>query len=351
MATWRENLTTALATPNIALIKYWGKRDRRLILPANSSVSITLDAALNTRTSVMFSDGLKEDALYINGERINLSGKDAIEHVTPIDILRKMAGVKAKFLAVSRNSFPTAGGLASSASGIAALVFAASHSLGLEITGKDLSMIARRGSGSSCRSMVGGFVKWNRGSSSDGSDSFAEQVAPPGHWPGIMDIVAVVSRERKKTPSRAGMEQTVESSILYKGRMEYVEGAVAEMVKSIIDKNFERLAAITMRDSNNMHATMLDTWPPIFYMNDASREIVDRINELNSTEGRNVAAYTFDAGPNAHIITLRQDRSLVIGALHDIGGMSLIEAGVGGGPRLAEEHLIDASTMTPLPQD
>jgi diphosphomevalonate decarboxylase len=339
---------TALGTPNIALIKYWGKRDEKLILPKNSSISLTLDDSLNTKTSVVFSDKLKEDTFYINGEQQNLLGKNANERLGVINILREKAGVKTHFLVVSNNSFPTASGLASSASGIAALVFATSQALDLNLNHEELSTIARMGSGSACRSLFGGFVRWNMGEKNDGSDSFAEQIVSNDHWPEIVDIIAVVTEEKKKVSSRAGMQQTVENGILYAGRIDYVENAVEELARAIREKDFETLALITMRDSNNMHATMLDTWPPIFYMNDVSRSIVYKIHDLNLGEGRNIAAYTFDAGPNAHIITTDSNKAKVLEILNDIEGIKIIEAKAGTGPKLIKNHSIEEQGLTPV---
>ncbi|MEM3827000.1 MAG: diphosphomevalonate decarboxylase [Candidatus Micrarchaeaceae archaeon] len=343
-----DKISTWIATSNIALIKYWGKRDERLILPHNSSLSITLDENLSTKTSIIFSDKIDKDMFYLNGKPELVSGEGANERLKVVDSLRKMAKVKAHFLAASVNSFPTAGGLASSASGVAALVLAAADALDLDLAKKELSIIARSGSGSACRSIFGGFVKWNRGSKEDGSDSFAEQIADHRHWPEIIDLIAIVSEKEKKISSRAGMKQTVENSILYSSRVEYAEKAVVELAEAIKKKDFERLAYLIMRDSNNMHAVMLDTWPPIFYMNDVSREIVYRINDLNANENRNIAAYTFDAGPNAHIITRKGDKNKVIDAIRDIEGVRLIEAGVGAGPKVSKEHLIDEHRLVPI---
>jgi diphosphomevalonate decarboxylase len=336
-----DEAVTAIGTPNIALIKYWGKRDEKLILPQNSSVSITLDEKANTKTSVLLSKKFKKDNFYIDGKLQDLGNPDVRERFVIIDKLRELAKTKARVLVVSHNSFPASSGMASSASGIATLTYAASTAMGLNLTAKQLSIIARMGSGSACRSVFGGFVKWNVGTASDGSDSYAEQVAKRTHWPEIIDLIAVVSTAKKKVPSRAGMKQTVANSVLYRSRKEYVEGAVATMVKAIKSRDFETLAVLTMRDSNNMHATMLDTWPPIFYMNDMSRRIVEVVEELNIEEGKIVAAYTFDAGPNAHIITLRRHRNKVVKALIGEGITDIIQAGIGRGPRLVNDSIID----------
>ncbi|MGC8710733.1 MAG: diphosphomevalonate decarboxylase [Candidatus Micrarchaeia archaeon] len=332
------NVATAVASPNIALVKYWGNEDEKLIIPKNSSVSMTLDEKLSTKTSVVFSGVLKEDLFYINGELQDLSNSEVRERFNVINIMRSAANIDYKVAIVSENSFPSSAGLASSASGISAMVFAANEALELHMNAFELGRIARRGSGSSCRSLMGGFVKWEKGVKSDGSDSSIRQIAPSSHWPEIVDLIAIVSKSKKKVSSRAGMRKTVETSRLYKLRPAFADEACNSIEKAIISKDFDSLAEITMRDSNNMHALMLDTWPPLKYLNDTSFKIIEAIQGLNSSYGKNVAAYTFDAGPNAHIITLKSHIGKVNDALDCISGIEkIIEAGIGNGPRLLHE--------------
>lgn len=339
---------TAAATPNIALVKYWGKRDEKLILPMNSSISMTMGEEFTTRTSIMFTDRITEDIFYINGDRQDLSNKDVKERFEVMDIMRRMAGTTDRAIVVSENSFPTAAGLASSASGIAAMVFAANAALGLNLDAKELSIIARQGSGSSCRSLAGGFVKWEKGSMPDGSDSHIRQIATADHWPEIVDIVAIVSSSKKKVSSRAGMKQTVETSELYKLRPKYAENSCSIIEKAIMEKDFEKFASVTIRENNNLHAVMLDTYPPIFYLNDVSKEIISAIEDLNYRAGRPIAAYTFDAGPNAQIITLEEHRDEVEKALAEIKGIEKqYITRPGRGPRMLSDSdsLIDVNAL------
>ncbi len=349
--------STWIATPNIALIKYWGKRDEKLILPNNSSLSITLGEKSEegkefaTRTSVLFSNRLKDDVFYLDGIKQDLSNKDTAERHRVLDFLRDMGGVKEKALVVSRNSFPTASGLASSASGISALVCAAAAALDLKLSRKELSVIARQGSGSACRSLFGGFVRWNKGDRADGTDSYAEQTFDENHWPEIVDLVAIVSTEKKKISSRSGMKQTMQTSPLYRARLDYVGGALEKLVDALDRKDFDALASIIIKDSNDMHAVILDTYPPIFYLNDISKEIIYSIDELNATEGKMVAAYTFDAGPNANVITLERYKSKVLGVLGGIDRINdILRLRVGSGPRALDEQdsLIDTETLAPI---
>jgi len=346
-----EKITTVIGTPNIALIKYWGKRDEHLNLPTNSSLSITLDERLSTLTSVLFSERIRKDTLYLNGQQQDLipeNGKmGSIMEV--IGKMRSLSAVKLPILIVSKNSFPTSSGLASSASGAATLVTAISHSLGLGLSQRELSVFARQISGSGSRSLMGGFVKWNKGSADDGSDSYAEQVAPESHWPDVIDMVGVVTESKKLVSSSEGHKRTIDTSKLYKMRPQLAEESLTRLVEAIGQRDFETLAEITMRDSNNMHATMLDTYPPIMYPNDASREIVHAIHKLNDSEGRCIAGYTFDAGANAHIITLAKNAGKVREAIGPIVGDNIIEAGQGSGPRILgdQDSLIDLQKLLP----
>lgn len=219
----------------------------------------------------------------------------------------------------SENNFPTAAGLASSASGFAALIYALATLFELPpgIDNSQLSRIARQGSGSACRSLFGGFVAWQGGSQADGSDSLAVEVAPRSHWPDLQALICVVSDAKKGTPSTAGMQRTVATSPLLQHRIrEVVPQRMTDISRAIQARDFDSFASITMADSNNFHATCLDTTPPIFYMNDVSRAIVQLIEELNrasEAQGQGkVAAYTYDAGPNAVLYAPQKNVPLVL---------------------------------------
>lgn len=341
-----SGFATVEATPNIAVVKYWGKRDDKLILPMNSSQSFTL-AELRTRTSVMFSPDLTEDELWINAQKVDLTNSEAKERMQLLDVVRQKAGIKHKARIVSINSFPTAAGFASSASGLAALAVASAAAAGLKLSSKELSILARLGSGSACRSVLGGFVEWKKGSKPDGSDSFARRLAKADHWPELRLVSVVVDAGKKKVSSRAGMKQTIATSALYASRQKYVPGLLKAMKEAVLAKDFPKFAELTMRESSNMHAVMLDTWPPITYLNDVSRDIMYSVAEFNATGGVR-AAYTFDAGPNAHIYCLEKDVAAIqqlVGGLE--GVRKTFVSTVGKGPRLlkgAKDHLINPDT-------
>lgn len=217
---------------------------------------------------------------------------------------------------VSENNFPTAAGLASSAAGFAALVRVLADLYVLPSTPTELSRIARQGSGSACRSIFGGYVVWEKGHASDGSDSLAVQVAPASHWPGMRAAVLVVSAAKKDVSSTSGMQATVATSRLFQHRAEVVVPERMEAMKVAIQKrDFEAFAELTMTDSNQFHAVCLDTFPPIFYLNDTSRASIRVVEEINRVAGKYIAAYTFDAGPNCVIYYEQENEALVLGVL------------------------------------
>ncbi|KAJ7638319.1 GHMP kinase [Roridomyces roridus] len=313
-------LATTSAPVNIACIKYWGKRDTKLILPTNSSLSVTLDQDhLRSTTTSRADASFEKDRLWLNGieEEIKPVGRMAT-CIAEMKRLRKelvedkdpSAAPLSKYFVhiASYNNFPTAAGLASSASGFAALTASLAELYKLPSTPTELSLIARQGSGSACRSLLGGFVAWNAGDLESGSDSFAVQVAPETHWPDIHALICVVSDTKKGTSSTSGMQRTVDTSPLLQHRIkEVVPQRMKDISAAIIARDFDRFAEITMADSNQFHAVALDTSPPIFYMNDVSRSIIAVIEEYNRVAmlpengGKRKAAYTYDAGPNAVI--------------------------------------------------
>lgn len=310
---------TVSAPVNIACIKYWGKRDTKLILPTNSSLSVTLDQDhLRSTTTSRADPSFDKDRLWLNGkeESIEAGGRLA---TCIVELKRLRAAVEAQNSAApklskfpvyiaSRNNFPTAAGLASSASGFAALVASLAALYELPATPSQLSVIARQGSGSACRSLFGGYVAWEMGSAPDGSDSLAIEVAPREHWPDIHALICVVSDDKKGTSSTSGMQRTVETSPLLQHRIAQVVPARMDAIKdAILRRDFPAFARITMQDSNQFHAVALDTDPPIFYLNDVSRAIIAIITEYNRAAGEIKAAYTYDAGPNAVIYAPKEN--------------------------------------------
>lgn len=276
-----------------------------------------------------------EDTLNLNGKPQEIqSSKRTLACLSNLRALRKALEDADASLAklstlplriVSENNFPTAAGLASSAAGFAALVRAVANLYQLPQSPRELSRIARQGSGSACRSLMGGYVAWRTGELADGSDSLAEEVAPASHWPEMRALILVVSAEKKDVPSTEGMQTTVNTSDLFATRAQSVVPERMNGIEAAIrDRDFPKFAEITMRDSNTFHATCLDSWPPIFYMNDVSRAAVRLVHDINNAVGRTVAAYTFDAGPNAVIYYEEKDSELVAGTVKAILGANTV---------------------------
>jgi diphosphomevalonate decarboxylase len=214
----------------------------------------------------------------------------------------------------SENNFPTAAGLASSASGFACLTAALVHLFGVQekIPG-EISALARQGSGSACRSMYGGYVKWVKGELADGSDSIAVQVAPENHWDEMRVLILIINGGPKDVGSTPGMKRSVDTSPFLAYRAEkIVEPRMVEMEDAILNKDFAKFAELTMQDSNQFHSVCLDTYPPIFYLNQTSKNVIELIHSLNASTGVIKAGYTFDAGPNAVIYTLEQHMDEVL---------------------------------------
>jgi len=294
---------TALAPVNIAFIKYWGKRDEALILPLNDSYSITLSTAkFRTKTTVMASPDFPKDQLWLNGQEVDVESSDRLRNVlAAIRARGDPALATLKIRAVSENNFPTAAGMASSASGYCCLVYALAQLFGVP---GDISPIARIGSGSACRSVYGGFVKWLKGSAADGTDSVAVQGAAPSVWPGIEVLVLVCKATEKDVSSTVGMRLSAETSPLMKERIEkLVPERMAVADKAIHDRDFPAFAAVTMLDSDSLRAVCLTSVPPIDYWTPQAHAVVRFVQEYNAALGDTKAAYTFDAGSNAFLFT------------------------------------------------
>jgi diphosphomevalonate decarboxylase len=318
--------TTAIAHPNIAFIKYWGNRDNDLRLPVSSSISMSL-GALETRTSISRNSELNSDELVLDGS--SQSGF-ALERVSKfLDIIRAASGNHEYARVVSENSFPQSAGVASSASAFAALAMSATHAYGLDLTEKELSILARRGSGSAARSIPAGFVEWHAGSSSE--DSFAETIAPHEHWQ-LWDCIAMVEDQPKKVGSTQG-HQLAETSPLQSARLLDADRRLELCRQAILQKDFAKLADVIELDSNMMHAIMLTSLPPLMYWSPLSIEIMRQVAAWRA--GGLEVAYTLDAGPNVHIICSADSRHTVIERLAAIQGiMQTIVSPVGEGALL-----------------
>ncbi|XP_012279482.1 diphosphomevalonate decarboxylase [Orussus abietinus] len=310
------SVVTCKAPVNMAVIKYWGKRDENLILPINDSISATLDTdQLSAKTTVMASPDFKTDRIWLNGIEESISNKRLQNCLQQMKQRAQLSNEisKWKLHICSENNFPTAAGLASSAAGYACLVAALAKLYKVE---GDISTVARIGSGSACRSTMGGFVRWYMGTDPTGYDSVAKQIVPASHWPEMRILILVVNDSRKKVSSAVGMRRTLETSEFLKYRASHiVPKRVNEMERAIHEKEFRTFAKLTMQDSNQFHAACHDAYPPVHYINDTSHSIIEFIHSYNTALGTVKVAYTFDAGANATLFLLEEDVSPFIAVL------------------------------------
>ncbi|MGC5691415.1 diphosphomevalonate decarboxylase [Enterococcus faecium] len=285
----------ARAYTNIALIKYWGKKNEELILPMNNSLSLTLDA-FYTETEVIFSDSYMVDEFYLDG---TLQDEKATKKVSQfLDLFRKEAGLSLKASVISQNFVPTAAGLASSASGLAALAGACNTALKLGLDDLSLSRFARRGSGSACRSIFGGFVEWEKGH--DDLSSYAKPVPSDSFEDDLAMVFVLINDQKKEVSSRNGMRRTVETSSFYQGWLDSVEEDLYQLKQAIKTKDFQLLGETMERNGLKMHGTTLAAQPPFTYWSPDSLKAMDAVRQLRK---QGIPCYfTMDAGPNVKVL-------------------------------------------------
>lgn len=279
---------TARAHSNIALIKYWGKRAGPGNLPAVGSISVTLDT-LYTDTRVVFDPALAADRAELDDAPADTT------RLTPfLDLVRQRAGIDTRAAIVSHNNFPTGAGLASSASGFAALTLAATRAAGLDLDRRELSMLARQGSGSAARSIFGGLVEMHRGERDDGSDAYAEPILAPEDWP-LDVVVAITDTASKKINSSIGMSNLDQRSDYYDAWVSHAESDLAGMRDAIAARDFETLGALSEMSCLKLHGLMLSTRPGLLYWNPATVAAMHAVRDLR--EAGTPVYFTIDAGP------------------------------------------------------
>lgn len=321
---------TAVAHANIALVKYWGNRDAALCLPAAGSLSVTLEA-LSTRTTVCF-DGGDEDRLLLGG--VNAPEQARLRMARFLDLVRGLTGRRERARVVSENNFPTAAGLASSASGFAALALAATRAAGLDLSPRELSRLARQGSGSAARSLFGGYVQMHAGSRPDGLDAYAEPFASGEQLP-LAVLVAVTAEGPKELPSNEGMELSRATSPFYDAWIAGGPSDLADLRASILAGDLARVGAVAESSCLKMHAVMLSTRPALLYIREASVGVIRRVRALRQ-EGL-PAWFTMDAGPQVKVLTSPEKADLVAEAVGAVPGvLRVIRSGLGPGARLVE---------------
>ncbi len=305
-------MTSARACANIALVKYWGKRDSVLNLPAAGSLSLTL-AGLVTETSVIFDRDLATDELVLDDK----PGDGA--RLTPfLDLVRARAGMSARARVKSRNHFPTASGLASSASGFAALALAATRAAGLELSPRELSILARRGSGSAARSIFGGFVRMHAGTLASGEDAFAEPIATPFADAVRMVIAVVGGGAPKAHGSRDAMDHVAATSPLYAAWVSLVPGDLTRAEAAIAAADVQALGELAEANALAMHATAIAARPGVIYWQPTTLALLAAVRDLRAS---GLAAWaTMDAGPHVKVLTTAADAAAVARALAAIDG-------------------------------
>ena len=317
---------TGCAGANIALVKYWGKRNAALNLPAAGSLSITL-AELLTITRLTPDAALAADELMLDGRSI-----DSRRVAGVLDQMRALAEAEGFFRIESHNNFPTAAGLASSASAFAALVIAADRALGLGLSGNRLSEFARLGSGSAARSIFGGFVEMAAGAAADGSDCVARALAASDHWP-LRVVVAVTDRGGKRVSSTDGMNRTQASSPYYRAWVDSVDADLAAARQAVAERDFERLAEVAEHSALKMHASALAARPGLLYWNPATLACLHEVRALRAA-GTGVF-FTVDAGPQVKAVCLPEAEDRVADCLAAVPGVvNLVRTGLGPGARV-----------------
>lgn len=317
---------TAVAHPNIALVKYWGKRDEELILPVAGSMSMTLDAFATTTTVELLEEGAATDSFILNDAPA--SGKPLERTVAFLDHVRALAGSERRAAVTSVNEAPTGAGLASSASGFAALALAASTAYGLELDERALSRLARRGSGSASRSIIDRYAVWHAGT--DDESSFAEEIEAPD----LRLVIVTVDAREKAVSSREAMRLTAQTSPFYEAWISSTEASLEEMTRACAAGDVTRIGEITESHALRMHAVISSTEPPVRYLAPGSVAVFDAAVRLRE---QGVPVYgTADAGPNVCLLTTPEHADQVAAAVDGLGQARVV--GPGPGARLLDEQ-------------
>ncbi|GJQ62704.1 MAG: diphosphomevalonate decarboxylase [Melioribacteraceae bacterium] len=318
------------ANANIALVKYWGKREPKLNLPAVGSISATLDN-LNTETEISIATSGNDEIIY-NGKPANEKEYGRISNF--LNSFRKEFGVKDFFSINTINNFPSGAGLASSASGFAALAAGVNKISNTRISDRELSILARKGSGSAARSIFGGFVEMKTGEGVDSHTDYAEQIAPANHWD-LSVVILVTSGKQKKISSTDGMNATAYSSPYYNSWISSSKFDLYEAKKAIKQKDFEKLADVTEFSTLKMHGLAMAARPGIIYWNGTTLDLINEVKDMR-TAGSPVF-FTIDAGPQLKIFTPSENVTKIKDHFSDRNGIeTIIVSGIGDGVKIVE---------------
>jgi diphosphomevalonate decarboxylase len=322
---------TAIAPSNIAFIKYWGKKDEVLRLPENGSISMNL-SGMSTMTTVEFSKKYEHDEILYNGKVEEQTGNRAILH---LDRIRKLAGITQKAKVVTTFNFPPSTGLSSSASGFAALTLAGVKAAGLNLNEKELSIVARQGSGSSCRSIPDGFVEWLDGRTSE--TSYAVSIFPSTYWPELTDIVVIVTTDPKEVSTTEGMKG-LRYSPFYQTRLSGMKDKIRMCKEALAAKDFEKLGELAESEALEMHAVMITQHPALLYWTVGTLQLM-KLVEIWRKLGL-PCYFTINTGQNIHILTLSDAVPELMGKLKHYGVVKqVISNHSAHGAHLSDRHL------------
>lgn len=321
---------TAVAPSNIAFIKYWGRKDEVLRLPENGSLSMNL-SGLQTTTTVEFSPEFIKDSVEINGTQESNEGSRAIKH---LDRVRTIAKISHFAKVITKNNFPIGTGLSSSASGFAALTVAAASAAGLKLSEKDLSILARQGSGSACRSIADGFVEWVDGDTSD--SSYSKSLYPANYWD-LADVVAVVSEGRKDVATSDG-QKLIGSSPFFSVRKSHIQEKLQLAKKLLFEKNFPKFGELIEAEALELHAIMLTSRPSLIYWTPGTLSIM-KLTKKWRKEGIPVY-FTINTGQDIHLICEQKSVEQVKNKLSGLSEVKEIIVNLPAvGTKLTETHL------------
>ncbi len=322
--------TTIKASSDIALVKYWGKKDEVLRLPENGSISLIL-SGLDTATTVEFNENFTKDEVIIQGESEEGETGRVVKH---LDRMRQLAGKKVYAKVVSQNTFPKGTGLSSSGSGLAALTIAATKAIGINLDEKEMSILARQGSGTACRCVCGGIVEWLDGETSE--TSYSQTIFPADYFD-IRDVVAVVDEGKKLISSTQG-HALANTSPFYKTRQSEIKAKIEAVRESLNEKNFDKLGALVESEALEFHSILLTSQPPMIAWYPGSLEVMLAVQAMRR-EG--VKAYfTINTGFNVHVLTLPEFEDQVVARLEKLPLVKkTIRAKIGEKPVEQEQHL------------
>ena len=323
---------TAKSPVNIAFIKYWGKADPQKRIPQNNSISMCL-SDLCSLCTVEFSFRFKEDQINFLGERV-VEKKELERIIQVLNRVRVLAKSNLKARVATKNNFPKATGIASSASGLSAVTAASCSALKLQLTKEELSKLSRLASGTASRSIPDGFVEWEKGV--DENTSFSKQIFPPDWWP-IADVAAIVTHKMKKIKSTEG-HALADTSPFQEQRIKGMPKKVKAIKKAIKERDFMKFGQILEAECLSMHAVCLTSQPPIIYWEAPTIEIMRRVQQWR--EDGLKAYFTIDAGPTVHIICEGENVSRLVLRLKTIKGIERISVNKPGiGARIINKHL------------